>query len=82
MSFKDKVSYNRLFTDLRNKQNEDYVNLKELRDQMVGRRCGNGNVFTWGIANDGRLGFEDEHENIARYIDEQIQNGEYKANSK
>ena len=24
---------------------------------MVGRRCGNGVVFTWGIANDGRLGY-------------------------
>jgi alpha-tubulin suppressor-like RCC1 family protein len=30
--------------------------LKELRDQLVGRRCGNGIVFTWGIANYGRLG--------------------------
>lgn len=30
---------------------------------MVGRRCGNGIIFTWGAANDGRLGiglFEDE----------------------
>ena len=24
---------------------------------MVGRRCGNGVVLTWGIANDGRLGY-------------------------
>ena len=25
---------------------------------MVGRRCGNGIVFTWGISNDGRLGVD------------------------
>jgi hypothetical protein len=25
---------------------------------LIGRRCGNGVVFTWGIANDGRLGIK------------------------
>ncbi len=29
---------------------------RELRDQLIGRRCGNGIVFTWGICNDGRMG--------------------------
>ena len=25
---------------------------------MIGRRCGNGVVFTWGVMNDGRLGVD------------------------
>jgi len=31
---------------------------RELQDQLIGRRCGSGNgvVFTWGVANEGRLG--------------------------
>ena len=39
---------------------EDYINLKELRDQILGRRCSNGQLMMWGIANDGRLGLEFE----------------------
>lgn len=64
----DTVAFNRLFEDLQIDiadtnvsralvRDETYlINLKELRDQLIGRRCGNGIVFTWGIANDGRLG--------------------------
>ena len=37
---------------------EDYINLKELRDQIMKRRCSNGQLMMWGIANDGRLGLE------------------------
>ena len=33
-----------------------YVNLKELRDQMLGGRCSNGKLFMFGMANEGRLG--------------------------
>ena len=35
---------------------EQYVNLKELRDQMLGHRCSNGKLFMYGMANEGRLG--------------------------
>ena len=27
---------------------------------MIGRRCGNGIVFCWGVFNDGRLGIKSE----------------------
>ena len=37
-----------------------YINLKELRDQIMKRRCSNGQLMMWGIANDGRLGLEFE----------------------
>lgn len=33
-----------------------YINLKELRDQMLGYRCQNGRLFMYGMANEGRLG--------------------------
>ena len=33
-----------------------YINLKELRDQILGFRCSNGKLFTYGVANEGRLG--------------------------
>jgi alpha-tubulin suppressor-like RCC1 family protein len=32
------------------------INLKELRDQMIGHRYKNGLVVSWGIVNDGRIG--------------------------
>lgn len=35
---------------------EQYINLKELRDQMLGHRCSNGKLFMYGMANEGRLG--------------------------
>ena len=35
-----------------------YINLKELRDQILRRRCSNGHLLMWGIANDGRLGLD------------------------
>jgi hypothetical protein len=31
---------------------------RELRDQLVGKRYGNGIVFSWGVVNEGRLGIE------------------------
>lgn len=37
---------------------DQYINLKELRDQIMKRRCSNGQLMMWGIANDGRLGLE------------------------
>lgn len=30
--------------------------LKELRDQILGRRCDNGMLFMFGVSNEGRLG--------------------------
>jgi len=36
--------------------NLEFVNLKELRDQMLRHRCGNGKLFMYGCSNDGRLG--------------------------
>lgn len=35
---------------------DDYFNLKELRDQLMGRRCSNGKLFMFGVSNEGRLG--------------------------
>lgn len=35
---------------------DQYINLKELRDQMLGYRCSNGKLFMYGMANEGRLG--------------------------
>lgn len=35
---------------------DDFINLKELRDQILGRRCSNGRLYMYGIANEGRLG--------------------------
>lgn len=35
---------------------DDFINLKELRDQILGMRCSNGRVFMLGVANEGRLG--------------------------
>ena len=37
-------------------QDDDYINLKELRDQILGRRCGNGKLYMFGVANEKRLG--------------------------
>lgn len=34
----------------------DLVNLKELRDIMLQRRCGNGKLFMFGLCNRDRLG--------------------------
>lgn len=34
----------------------EFVNLKELRDQILRRRCSNGKLFMYGVANEGRLG--------------------------
>jgi hypothetical protein len=36
--------------------NDDYVNLKELRDQILARRCSNAKLMMFGVANEGRLG--------------------------
>lgn len=44
---------------------------RELRDQLIGRRCGNGIVFTWGICNDGRLGIENQ-ENVKGQNDDEL----------
>ena len=38
------------------KYDDDYINLKELRDLMFNRRCSNGKLFMFGLANENRLG--------------------------
>ena len=38
------------------KLDHDYINLKELRDLMFQRRCSNGKLFMFGLANENRLG--------------------------
>ena len=35
---------------------DDWVNLKELRDQILMKRCSNGMLFMYGVSNEGRLG--------------------------
>ena len=34
----------------------ELINLKELRDQILGRRCSNGKLFMFGTAQSDRLG--------------------------
>ena len=42
---------------LRSLDNKDHwVNLKEIRDQIIGKKCSNGKLFMFGVCNEGRLG--------------------------
>lgn len=34
----------------------EFCNLKEVRDQLLGLRCSNGQLFMFGVSNEGRLG--------------------------
>ncbi len=48
------INMDKLYSDLANHpQHPGKINLKEVRDQMLGRRCNTGLVFAWGI-NDER----------------------------
>lgn len=33
-----------------------WVNLKEIRDQIINEQCSNGKLFMFGVSNEGRLG--------------------------
>lgn len=40
------------------RKHEDYINLKEVRDLMLGYRASNNRLFMFGMANEGRLGVD------------------------
>lgn len=48
---------------------EEFVNLKELRDHLMQRRCSNGILFMFGMANEGRLGVRDQQVEEAQDCD-------------
>ena len=54
--YKDSSVLSRLLGDLQF-ENKEMVNIRELRDQILGYRYSNGNVCTWGIDEEGRLGY-------------------------
>lgn len=53
--FKDTANLSKLLGDLQS-ENKELINIRELRDQILGYRYSNGNVCTWGIDEEGRLG--------------------------
>ncbi len=54
--YKDAVSLAKLLGDVECESHRDYINIRELRDQILGFRYSNGDVCTWGLNENGRLG--------------------------
>ena len=56
LNFSDNLSMtlDRLQTDIAGTADKTYINLKELRDQIIGERINTNVVFGWGL-NDERL---------------------------
>ena len=48
------MTLDRLQTDIAGTADKTYINLKELRDQIIGERINTNVVFGWGL-NDERL---------------------------
>jgi len=54
--FKDSSILAKLLGDIECPTKKNSINVRELRDQILGYRYSNGNVCTWGFDSNGRLG--------------------------
>lgn len=54
--YKDSTVLSQVLGDLQF-ESKQMINIRELRDQILGYRYSNGNVCTWGIEEEGRLGY-------------------------
>jgi len=60
----------------RNINRNDVINLKELRDLLLKKRCGHGLLMMFGVANEGRIGIEfPEFKDKKNPIKEQVKKG-------
>lgn len=50
--------------DVEASDKEEFVNIREIRDQVLGYRYSNGMVWTWGLDTNGRLGRETKDPNF------------------